>query len=115
MSNTSIRLSPELQRIKDTSPLPFSKRVNVMAERYHYLVMRNAETALSVKSCEVLLALPSTIHRMRASMIELLPRLIVESKLPAFTRAEVKLAADEVGAMTLLQRISAIENLCQRN
>lgn len=112
MSNvTSIRPSPELQLLKDSTDVPFNKRVNVIAERYAHLINTYPCPALTHDTVEVLQAIPK-ILTMRASMIEHLPWIVMNNEaLSDFPAKQIHAAYRELKTFNLVQRIICIERL----
>ena len=108
---TSIRLSPELQLLKESTNVPFNKRVNVIAERYAHIINTYPCPALTWDTVEVLKAIPK-ILTMRASMIEHLPFIIMNNKdLADFPPKQIHAAYREVKALNNVQRMICIERL----
>ena len=108
---SSIRLSPELELLKESTDVPFNKRVNVIAERYSHLVNTFPCPALTNDTIEVLQAIPA-ILTMRGSMIEHLPWIIMNNKaLSKFPAKQIHAAYREVKPLNNLQRMICIERL----
>lgn len=109
---TSINCGPELTSIKDKSGnYGFSKRLNVIAERYNHIVHTYPCPALTNDTIEVLRAIPK-IATMRASMIEHLPFIVMNnSELAHFPPKQIHAAYREVKALNVVQRIICIERL----
>lgn len=108
---SSIRLSPELELLKESTDVPFNKRINVIAERYAHLINTFPCPALTHDTVEVLQAIPK-ILTMRASMIEHLPWIVMNNKaLADFPAKQIHAAYREVKALNNLQRMICIERL----
>lgn len=106
---TSVYLGPELQNIKaKAGDYGFSKRLNVMAERYQHIIRTAGQIAISGDTVDVLKAVPG-IATMRASKVEHLPALIKENPPKGFSKGVIEVAVIELRSLPLLSRLVMIE------